>query len=527
MWRRWESNPRPLDTLAQKTPHSQTKKSVLLKGNGSDLSDTKALQGRAKRKLISQSLALSLIDIAKENEDNESLKSFWNFYHCQNKLHTHNNRIHGNYCKSHICPICCANRKADLINRYLPVVLSWPDQQFLTLTSRSVKKKYRSLQVQNIVMGKLKARQGLLKASILMFALGFLHQTSQASRHNGLFNLKHNFHLLRRYCHSKCGNRWRDYGDGSDGALTVSSGTAYTDALRTGVTGTNAAGGNTLTVASSSGFAVGDEIIIITMVDAATSGNTVGQHEFNIITAISGNTFTLATLRTNAFNASSTQIHQAIKVPNYTNVSISAGAILTCNTWNGSTGGVLCFRANGTLTNAGTITSSGKGYRGVGHNAVWRNKNGAQGEGIYGTGYAGGSSNGSNSVTWNGANGNGGGGGTGRQDSGGGGGGSYASNGTNGNNSGGHYGGTGGLSVGTANLELLIMGGAGGEGGGDEDGQKPGYGGDGGGIIYISASVTQNAGTITCNGQNGGNGTGGGCGHGWWRWWRRWIHKIN
>ena len=347
-----------------------------------------------------------------------------------------------------------------------------------------------------------------------MFALGFLHQTSQAQDTTAFLTSSTTSICLGDTATLNAGTVGADYGDGSDGALTVSSGTVYTDAVRTGVTGTNAAGGNTLTVASSSGFAVGDEIIIITMVDAATSGNTVGQHEFNIITAISGNTFTLATLRTNAFNASSTQIHQAIKVPNYTNVSISAGAILTCNTWNGSTGGVLCFRANGTLTNAGTITSSGKGYRGVGHNAVWRNKNGAQGEGIYGTGYAGGSSNGSNSVTWNGANGNGGGGGTGRQDSGGGGGGSYASNGTNGNNSGGHYGGTGGLSVGTANLELLIMGGAGGEGGGDEDGQKPGDGGDGGGIIYISASVTQNAGTITCNGQNGGNGTGGGCGMG-------------
>jgi gliding motility-associated-like protein len=309
-----------------------------------------------------------------------------------------------------------------------------------------------------------------------------------------------------------------DYGDGSDGALTVSSGTSYTDAVRTGVTGTNAAGENTLTVASSSGFAVGDEIIIITMVDANTSVNTTGKHEFNIITAISGNTLTLAAIRAFAFNASSTQIHQAIKVPNYTNVSISSGATLTCAAWDGSTGGVLCFRANGTLTNSGTITAVGKGYRGVGHTALWRNKDGAQGEGIYGTGYAGGNSSGSNNVTWNGANGNGGGGGTGRQDSGGGAGGGYASNGTNGNNSGGHFGGTGGLSVGTANLDLLIMGGAGGEGGGDEDGALAGSGGNGGGIIYISASITQNAGTITCNGNNGGNGTnsggGGGCGMG-------------
>ena len=347
-----------------------------------------------------------------------------------------------------------------------------------------------------------------------MNAIAFLHQSSQGQDTTGFLTSGTTSICLGDTATLNAGTVGAGYGDGSDGALTVGSGTAYTDALRTGVTGTNVAGSSTLTVSSSSGFSIGDEIIIITMVDANPSGNTTGKHEFNIITAISGNTFTLANVRTNAFNASGTQIHQAIKVPNYTNVSISAGATLTCNTWDGSTGGVLCFRANGTLTNAGTITSSGKGYRGVGHNAVWRNKNGAQGEGIYGTGFVGGNSNGSNSVTWNGANGNGGGGGTGRQDSGGGAGGGYASNGTNGTNQGSHFGGTGGLSVGTANLELLIMGGAGGEGGGDEDGQKPGYGGDGGGIIYISASVTQNSGTITCNGQNGGNGTGGGCGMG-------------
>ena len=363
-------------------------------------------------------------------------------------------------------------------------------------------------------MSKLKVSQGLFKALILMNAIAFLHQSSQGQDTTGFLTSGTTSICLGDTATLNAGTVGADYGDGSDGALTVGSGTAYTDALRTGVTGTNVAGSSTLTVSSSSGFSIGDEIIIITMVDANPSGNTTGKHEFNIITAISGNTFTLANVRTNAFNASGTQIHQAIKVPNYTNVSISAGATLTCNTWDGSTGGVLCFRANGTLTNAGTITSSGKGYRGVGHNAVWRNKNGAQGEGIYGTGFVGGNSNGSNSVTWNGANGNGGGGGTGRQDSGGGAGGGYASNGTNGTNQGSHFGGTGGLSVGTANLELLIMGGAGGEGGGDEDGQKPGYGGDGGGIIYISASVTQNSGTITCNGQNGGNGTGGGCGMG-------------
>jgi gliding motility-associated-like protein len=349
---------------------------------------------------------------------------------------------------------------------------------------------------------------------ILIILLGLMSSNLSAQDTTGFLTTSVNSMCLGDSALLSAGTVGANYGNGSDGPISVNSGIIYTDAVRTSVTGNNAANSNTITVSSSSGFSVGDEIMVITMVDAATSNNTVGLHDFNIISGISGNTLTLAAVHINTYNAASSRKHQVLKVPNYTSVTISAGATLTCNTWDGSTGGVLCFRANGTLTNSGTITSSGKGYRGVGHNAVWRNKNGAQGEGIYGTGYVGGNSNGSNSATWNGANGNGGGGGTGRQDSGGGAGGGDASNGTNGTNQGSHFGGTGGLSVGTANLELLIMGGAGGEGGGDEDGQKPGYGGDGGGIIYISASVTQNAGTITCNGQNGGNGTGGGCGMG-------------
>ncbi len=304
-----------------------------------------------------------------------------------------------------------------------------------------------------------------------------------------------------------------DYGNGSDGILNATSGTVYTDNVRTAVTGTNLAGSSTLVTSSASGFSVGDEVLIITMVDKATSNNTVGQHEFNTISSISGNTITLASNKTHAYTASSSQKHQVLKVPNYTSVTVASGVTLTCHSWDGSSGGILAFRANGSVTNSGTITVSEKGYRGIGHasslsgNAHWRNKDGAQGEGIYGTGYAGGNSSGANNATWNGANGNGGGGGTGRGDAGGGAGGAYAANGTNGKNWGSHSGGTGGIAVGIANLSKLIMGGAGGEGGGDEDGHLPGAGGNGGGIIMISCASLTNNGSITANGANGGTGT--------------------
>ena len=304
-----------------------------------------------------------------------------------------------------------------------------------------------------------------------------------------------------------------NYGNGADGSISVSSGTIYTDAVRTSVTGNNASNSNSINVSSSSGFSVGDEIMVITMVDAATSNNTVGLHDFNIISGISGNTLTLTAVLINSYNAASSRKHQVLKVPNYTSVTISSGATLTCHSWDGTSGGILCFRANGTVSNSGLITAAEKGYRGVGHassisgNQHYRNKNGAQGEGIYGTGYQGGNSNGSNNATWNSANGNGGGGGTGKQDSGGGGGGAYAANGSAGLNSGGHYGGTGGSAVGVADLSKLIMGGAGGEGGADEDGHISGAGANGGGVILISCANLNNGGTISANGQNGGHAT--------------------
>ena len=66
-------------------------------------------------------------------------------------------------------------------------------------------------------------------------------------------------------------------GTGANGSITVSS-TYHTDSIRSAVSGNNASGTNTITVASSTGFAVGQEVLIITMVDPATSGNLVGQY---------------------------------------------------------------------------------------------------------------------------------------------------------------------------------------------------------------------------------------------------------
>lgn len=305
-------------------------------------------------------------------------------------------------------------------------------------------------------------------------------------------------------------------GSGVDGQLTINS-AYFTDAVRSAVVGTNAAGTKKIRLSSVSGFATGNEVLVITMVDGNTSGNLVGQYEFMKVNSVSGDTLIFDQNHANTYNASATLKHQIIKVPQFTNVVVNSGGNVTCNSWNGSTGGVVCFRASGNLTinSGGMISSTGKGYRGISHAAIYRNYNGAQGEGIYGQGFTGAASNGSNG-SWNNANGNGGGGGTGTQDAGGGAGGSYGTAGSSAGASGSHNGGTAGITVGNNAMTGLFMGGAGGEGGADEDGALPGYGGNGGGIIYFVANSVSLNGSITSNGNNGGDGsnTGGGWGCG-------------
>jgi gliding motility-associated-like protein len=301
-------------------------------------------------------------------------------------------------------------------------------------------------------------------------------------------------------------------GTGADGDFALASGTQQIDIIKSAVTGSNAANQKNLSIQNASAFSEGDEVLIITMADG-NSGLTTGNYELNVIAQKNGNQLQLETPLSHSYTASGTLKHQVIKVWNYRNVTINSGATLTCSSWNGSTGGILAFRASGKVINNGTITANERGYRGVSHTGTYRNQRGIQGEGIAGQGYTSSTSAIASSVlqvyTWNQANTNGGGGGSGRQDGSGGGGGGYGTAGSAGENHIGfnkNHGGLGGLAVGDKNMNKLIFGGAGGEGGSDEDGDYPGFGGNGGGIIFLVADSLENNGVINSNGQNGGNG---------------------
>lgn len=112
---------------------------AIVTGAGSKLGDDKVAKGRAKRKIISLTMALNLITIADKREAHDKKSSFWNTYHCQSKVYSYEGRLYGKYCKNRFCTLCCSIRKADLINKYLPVIKEWPQPQFVTLTIRACK----------------------------------------------------------------------------------------------------------------------------------------------------------------------------------------------------------------------------------------------------------------------------------------------------------------------------------------------------------------------------------------------------
>ncbi|HTB99317.1 MAG TPA: hypothetical protein VK705_01405 [Ferruginibacter sp.] len=129
------------------------KPQITVSGNGTELNNSKTLKGRAKRKMITQNIVLSLIDIAKRNGEYDRVKSFWNTYHCQNKVHSSGGRLYGKYCKNRFCTLCCSIRKALIINKYLPAIKEWEDPYFVTLTVKAVSAKLIKKRVKDVLRG--------------------------------------------------------------------------------------------------------------------------------------------------------------------------------------------------------------------------------------------------------------------------------------------------------------------------------------------------------------------------------------
>lgn len=280
-------------------------------------------------------------------------------------------------------------------------------------------------------------------------------------------------------------------GDGSDGALDVPTGqTVYTDAVRTKVMNSAAIGENYICVQSTTGFEIGDEVLII-----QSQGTGVGNYEFAKITQVSGCNLTLQSNLVNAYTTPNSKV-QVLKVPNYTFVTVSGK--LTAHPWDGDTGGVLAFRAtNGVSLTGGSIDATALGYRGA-PRTYGATMQARQGESTTGEGSL-------SRMHFVSA----GGGGEGTSEGGtAGGGGAYRTPGGHGYDP--SYGLPGHGSTilyGSDELTQLFFGSSGGAGGTDDSAWNGvafgGRGGNGGGIIFIETNTITGTGSILNKGENG------------------------
>jgi hypothetical protein len=326
-------------------------------------------------------------------------------------------------------------------------------------------------------------------------------------------------------------------GNGSDGPLNVICCTTTINTVRTPVSGTNGSG-TTINVGSTAGFFIGNEVLVMQM-----QGTNSGSYDELIITSLTATSLTFSSSTSVTYATSGLNLAQVILIPQYTTVNVSAGATLTGPAWNGSTGGVLIYYANGAVTINGTITMTGNGFTGGTGGAG--NAAGTLGSG--GTGGAIANAAGLNANPIGGGAGGGspaGAGGNGGQ-------GSILApiSGNSGTGVGAGTSGVAGTNM-SSGSTILLMGGGGGGGQGGQGGQgggggggggaasnlilgsigangvagivgtasigAGGIGGTGGGIILMRIASMTGTGTVLSNGSIGSNGigTGGNGGHG-------------
>lgn len=298
------------------------------------------------------------------------------------------------------------------------------------------------------------------------------------------------------------------FGDGSDGALTISSDTteAPVDSAATATSGT-------YTISATNGsFAAGQVIFI-----HQSRGTSAGQGQRTKIQSYVAGTITTTDLITATYTSGA----QVRVLKQYTNVTIDITKTYSAKAWNGTVGGILAFLANGTVTINGTISSNGSaGSQSSTTGSGGGSGGGFRGGGVFnngaGTSYCGEGTSGASAQQTT-ANGNGGGGAYQNFANSSGGGGGNGASGTMGG--GGGTPGSGGGSSGNSGLTSMTFGGGGGGGSMENDAFSAGGGGSGGGIIFISCVTLTNAGSVVSNGgagaqDNGSNTADGGGGAG-------------
>lgn len=119
-------------------------------------------------------------------------------------------------------------------------------------------------------------------------------------------------------------------------------------------------------------FNIGDTILIIQMQGELTYGQhelrtiinkTIVENDQNIVTEVNVKLDRPIENNYTYVDEDTAERYQVVRVPVYESIFIEDGGEITTKAWDGSTGGILYLSAN-TITVNGTITMTGKGYRG-------------------------------------------------------------------------------------------------------------------------------------------------------------------
>ena len=275
------------------------------------------------------------------------------------------------------------------------------------------------------------------------------------------------------------------FGTGNDGVMTVTSSDTVLNRY-TAMSGSHSAGSSTVSIAATGEFSAGDEILLIQI-----QGSNAGTYEFAYVSSVDSSTsLTLTTALANSYDTSGAA--QAVRVPNYTDLTVSSGASVSAADWDGGYGGIVAIRVSGTATIDGTINVDEKGYRGgnqVNNTSHW---NGFTGESTSPSTQNGGNSN------------NGGGGGSSYCSCGeaaGAGGYGTAGGAVSGGSCSGQAHGQAGSAYGASDLSTVYFGSGGGGGCRDDTSCEYPPGSDGAGILFLAAQELIVNGTLFARGE--------------------------
>ncbi|TAL57904.1 MAG: hypothetical protein EPN85_12900 [Bacteroidetes bacterium] len=96
---------------------------------------------------------------------------------------------------------------------------------------------------------------------------------------------------------------------------------------------------------------------------AITTYNNCGNWEFAEVKSVP-NATSIALDCPLTYSYTATGKTQVVRVPRYSSLTVNAGGVITCDTWNGTIGGVCAIEVEFNTTINGSINATGKGFRG-------------------------------------------------------------------------------------------------------------------------------------------------------------------